>query len=317
MEELEGAARIAVHNCLAVKSGEKVIVITDEPLRSIGRLLWQESRNAGADAILVEIAPRSSHGEEPPEPLPRLMMGADVLIIPTSKSMSHTKARREACKAGARCVTLPGIREETFRRALNADYEEIALVTKRVAELLSNGERAEVVTRSGTEITMSLSGRAGYADTGLVHKPGDFSNLPAGEAYIAPVEGSAEGVIVVDGAIADKGEINEPLRLSVKRGYVEKIEGGKLAEHLEGLVEPFGRPARNIAELGIGTNPKAKLIGSVLEDEKVLGTVHIAMGDNISMGGKVKVSSHLDGILLKPTVRIDGRVIMEDGALRI
>lgn len=317
MEKLEEAARIAIRNCLAVKRGEKVVVITDHPLTPIGRLLWEEAKNMGAEAIFVEITPRSSHGEEPPEPLPKLMMGADVLIIPTTRSMSHTKARREACKAGARCVTLPGIKEETFRRALNADYTQIAQLSESLAGLLTQGEEAEVLTPAGTKIGMSLKGRGGHADTGLVHRPGDFSNLPAGEAYIAPVEGTAEGVIFVDGAILDKGKIEEPIRLSVKAGYVEEISGGKLAETLESLIEPFGKPARNVAELGIGTNPKAKLVGSVLEDEKVLGTVHIAMGDNITMGGKVKVPSHLDGILLKPTLKIDGRLIMEDGELRI
>lgn len=317
MGELEQAARIAVRNCLAVREGEKVVVITDRPQRPIAELLWEECSSIGTDAILVEITPRSSHGEEPPEPLPGLMMEADVLIIPTSKSMSHTKARREACKAGARCVTLPGIREETFRRALNADYTQIAELSRKLADLLSQGEEAEVLTPAGTSIRMSLQGRAGYADTGLVHKPGDFSNLPAGEAYVAPVEGSAEGVIVVDGAIADEREMEEPVRIPVKRGCAEGIRGGKLAERLENLIEPFGQPARNIAELGIGTNPKAQLIGSVLEDEKVLGTVHIALGDNITMGGKVKVSSHLDGILLKPTLKVDGKVIIEDGVLKI
>lgn len=266
---------------------------------------------------MVEITPRSSHGEEPPEPLPKLMREADVLIIPTTKSMSHTKARREACEAGARCVTLPGIRKETFQRALNADYTQIAELSRRLAGLLSEGEEAEVVTPAGTHIRMSLRGRAGHADTGLVHKPGDFSNLPAGEAYIAPVEGSAEGVIVVDGAIADQGKMEEPIRLVVKEGYAVQISGGRLAADLESLLKPFGKPARNIAELGIGTNPKARLIGSVLEDEKVLGTVHLALGDNKSMGGRVKVPSHLDGILLKPTLKIDGRVIMEGGVLKI
>ncbi len=317
MDELEQAARIAVGDCLAVKEGEKVLVITDRPLRPVAELLWEECKGRGTDAILVEISPRSSHGEEPPEPLAGLMMKADVLIIPTSKSMSHTNARREACRAGARCVTLPGIREETFRRALNADYTRIAELSRKLADLLTQGEEAQVLTPAGTNISFSLKGRAGHADTGIVHKAGDFSNLPAGEAYIAPVEGTAQGVIVVDGAIADKGEIEEPIRIPVKDGYAEGISGGMLAGSVESLIEPFGKPARNIAELGIGTNPKAKLIGSVLEDEKVLGTVHIALGDNLSMGGTVKVPSHLDGILLKPTLEIDGRVIMEDGTLRI
>lgn len=317
MDELRRAAQTAVSNCLRVRRGETVLVITDEPLRKIGYLFWGVAKDLGAEAILTELIPRESHGEEPPQALAKFMKEADVLIIPTSMSLSHTDARREATKAGARCVTLPGIREETMCRALNADYEKIAGRSRKVSQILSEGKKAEVTTPAGTQITMSLEGRQGHADTGLVFNPGDFSNLPAGEGYIAPIEGTAEGKIVIDGAIADTGVMDEVIELTVREGFVEEIKGGRWAKYLRGLVEPHGRPGRNIAELGIGTNDKAKLIGNVLEDEKVLGTVHIAMGDNASMGGNVSVASHLDAILLKPTLRVDGKVIMEGGKLLV
>ena len=317
MDELRKAAQTAVNNCLRVQRGETVLVITDEPLRKIGYLFWEAAKDLGAEAMLTEIVPRQSHGEEPPPALAKFMKEADVLIIPTSMSLSHTDARRAATQAGARCATLPGIREETMRRALNADYEKIAERSRKVAQILSDGRRAEVSTPAGTQITMSLEGRKGHADTGLVFNPGDFSNLPAGEGYIAPIEGTAEGRIVIDGAIADTGVMDETIELTVRGGFVEEIKGGKWAKYLQELVEPHGRPGRNIAELGIGTNDKARLIGNVLEDEKVLGTVHIAMGDNASMGGNVSVASHLDGILLRPTLQIDERVIMEGGKLLV
>lgn len=317
MDELRRAAQTAVSNCLRVRRGETVLVITDEPLRKIGYLFWGVAKDLGAEAILTELIPRESHGEEPPQALAKFMKEADVLIIPTSMSLSHTDARREATKAGARCVTLPGIREETMCRALNADYEKIAGKSRKVAQILSEGKKAEVTTPAGTQITMSLEGRQGHADTGLVFNPGDFSNLPAGEGYIAPIEGTAEGKIVIDGAIADTGVMDEVIELTVREGFVEEIKGGRWAKYLRGLVEPHGKLGRNIAELGIGTNDKAKLIGNVLEDEKVLGTVHIAMGDNASMGGNVSVASHLDAILLRPSLKVDGKVIMEEGKLII
>ena len=317
MDKLSQAARVAVKNCLKVKPNESVLVITDQPLRKIGYAFWQAAKQAKAEAILLEILPRKSNGAEPPSAVAEMMKEFDVLIIPTSKSMSHTKARRDACKAGARCVTLPGIIKDTMERTLNADYNKIAKLSHKVAKVVSKGKKAQVTTPAGTDITMSIEGRACEADTGLVHKKGDFSNLPAGEAYIAPVEGTANGVIVVDGAMAGPGLVTKPIKLFVKGGYAVKIEGGKNADLLKKMIEPFGMLARNVAELGIGTNYKAKITGSVLEDEKVLGTVHIAIGDNKSMGGKVSVSSHLDGILLKPTLRIDGKIVMKDGILRV
>ena len=317
MDKLSQAARAAIKNCLKVKPNESVLVITDQPLRKIGYSFWQAAKQAKAEAILLEIMPRKSNGAEPPSAVAEMMKEFDVLIIPTSRSMSHTNARRGACKSGARCVTLPGISKDTMERTLNADYNRIAKLSRKIAKIVSKGKVAQVTTAAGTNISMSIKGRVCQADTGLVHKKGDFSNLPAGESYIAPVEGTASGIIVVDGAMAGPGIVSRPIKLFVKHGYVTKIEGGRNADLLNKMIEPFGKPARNIAELGIGTNYKATIVGSVLEDEKVLGTVHIAIGDNKSMGGRVSVPSHLDGILLKPTLRIDGKIVMKDGVLRV
>lgn len=315
MNNLLQAARVAMSNCMALKKGESVLVITDEPERKIGYALWEAAKELASEAMLLEILPRSSNGEEPPEMVAKFMKEFDVLMIPTSKSMSHTKARREACEAGVRCATLPGILEDTMERTLNADYNEIAKRSIRLAEIVSGGKTAKVTTPAGTDITMSIEGRECHADTGLVHKPGDFSNLPAGEAYIAPIEGTANGVIVVDGAMV--GKVKKPIQIMVKDGYATQITGDKSAEELEKMLEPFGQLGKNVAELGIGTNHKARIVGSVLEDEKVMGTVHMALGDNKSMGGNVSVPSHLDGILLKPTLWIDDKKIMENGELKI
>jgi leucyl aminopeptidase (aminopeptidase T) len=315
MEKLFKAAQVAMSNCMALKKGESVLVITDEPERKVGYALWEAARELASEAMLLEILPRSSNGEEPPQMVAKFMKDFDVLMIPTSKSMSHTKARREACEAGVRCATLPGIIEDTMERTLNADYNEIAKRSIKLAEMVNGGKTARVTTPAGTDITMSIEGRECHADTGLVHQPGDFSNLPAGEAYIAPVEGTANGIIVVDGAMV--GKVKKPIRIVVKDGYATQITGGSSAEELEKLLEPFGQPGRNVAELGIGTNHKAKIVGSVLEDEKVLGTVHMALGDNQSMGGNVSVPSHLDGILLKPSLWIDDKRLMENGQLKI
>lgn len=317
MEELLNSARIAVHNCMGVKKGENVLIITDEPLRKIGLSLWLAAKEIAGEAMLLEITPRSSNGEEPPPSVADFMKRFDVLLIPTSKSMTHTKARRDACHAGARIATLPGITEDSMKRTLSADYNKIAQRSQKLMKILSDKKEARVKTPAGTDITLSLEGRTWNTDTGLYHQPGSYGNLPAGEVFIAPLEGTANGIIMVDGAMAGVGVIKKPIKLVVRNGYATEITGDNSAKDLEKTIEPFGKPGRNIAELGIGTNDKAKIIGMVLEDEKVLGTVHMAIGDNKSMGGEVSVQSHLDGILLKPTLEIDGEVIMKDGVLKI
>jgi leucyl aminopeptidase (aminopeptidase T) len=161
---------------------------------------------------------------------------------------------------------------------------------------------------------MSIEGRNGIADTGLLTERGAFGNLPAGEAFLAPVEGTAAGTIVVDGSVGDSGALTDPITLVVSAGYVTEIRGDA-SGGLEKLLQPHGRDAYSIAELGIGTNDRARIVGNVLEDEKVLGTVHIAMGNNAFMGGKVNVPSHHDAVLRRPDLLIDGTAIMRAGEI--
>lgn len=316
-EDVRRAAHTALAQCMGVSAGESVLVVTDDKLREIGYALWEAARSLGAEAMLLEIIPRARNGEEPPAAVARIMKSVDVVLAPTSKSLSHTAARREACAAGARIATLPGITRDAMIRTLSADYARIAELSKRVADILTSGTTARVVSPSGTDITMSLEGRTGHPDTGIYRLPGDFGNLPAGEAYIAPVEGTATGVIVVDGAMAGAGVLEDHIRMKVEEGYVTEISGGEAARALEQAIAQLGRPARNIAELGVGTNDRAVITGKVLEDEKVLGTVHIAIGNNVSFGGTVDVPSHLDGIILKPTLVVDGVTVIEEGTLRV
>ncbi len=316
-EDLRRAAHTALAQCMGVSSGESVLVITDEKLREIGYALWDAARSLGAEAMLLEMIPRTRNGEEPPAAIATIMKAVDVVLAPTSKSLSHTAARRAACAAGARIATLPGITREAMVRTLSADYAHIAEVSRKIAGILTSGKAARVVGPSGTDITMSLEGREGHPDTGIYRLPGDFGNLPAGEAYIAPVEGSAAGVIVVDGAMAGAGVLEDRITMKVEGGYVTEISGGQAAKALEDAIAHLGKPARNIAELGVGTNDRAVITGKVLEDEKVLGTVHIAIGNNVSFGGTVDVPSHLDGIILKPTLVVDGVAVIEDGVLRV
>ena len=168
---------------------------------------------------------------------------------------------------------------------------------------------------AGTNVLLPVAGRTALASTGLFRERGQWGNLPTGEAYLAPLEGRSSGVVVVDGSMAGIGVTTQPIRIVVENGYATEITGGREADELIALLEPHGRDARNVAEFGIGTNDRAKLSGVILEDEKVMGTIHIAFGDNKSMGGRVGVASHLDGLVTQPTVWFDERKIMDAGRL--
>jgi len=315
--ELYSASLIAVRDCMGLKPGEKVLVITDEPLRTIGYALWKAAKDLGNEVLLIEILPRASNGAEPPPEVAELMKMVDVALCPTSKSLTHTDSRRAASAKGVRIGTLPGVTEEIMIRCMNADYDKIAQRTFALCKLLEKASTVRVTAPAGTDITMPIKGRTAHSSSGLFREKGQWGNLPTGEAYLAPVEGQSEGVVVVDGSMAMVGMVKTPIRIQVKKGYAEDISGGEEAQRLIALLEPHGKDARTVAEFGIGTNDKAILTGNILEDEKVMGTIHIAFGDNKSMGGSVRVASHLDGLITRPTVWLDETMIMNNGKVLV
>ncbi|MBA4311534.1 MAG: leucyl aminopeptidase [Chlorobiaceae bacterium] len=315
--ELYSASLIAVRDCMGTKSNEKVLVVTDEPLRTIGYSLWQAAKDLGTEVMLIEMLPRKTNGEEPPAEVAELMKKVDVVLCPTSKSLTHTDARRNASAVGTRIATLPGVTEEIMIRCMNADYNRIAERTFKICAMMKKTDAIRVTASSGTDITMPIKGREAHASSGLFREKGLWGNLPTGESYLAPLEGLSNGIVVVDGSMASVGMVKVPIRIVVKDGYATEITGGDEAKRLRELLEPHGKDAYTVAEFGIGTNDKAILTGKILEDEKVMGTIHIAFGDNKSMGGSVRVASHLDGLIKEPTVWFDDKMIMKDGKFLI
>ncbi len=315
MSELNNAALLALRDYMGLQFDETLLIITDETKLEISRALLEAGKTLCHEALLLEMKQRDINGQEPPPQIAELMKKVDVVICPTAKSLTHTKARRDAAEAGVRVGTMPGISIETMVRCLNADAERIINLTKYVEDKLNSVSEIRVVTESGTDIVMPMKGRKVLPSTGVLRNKGSWGNLPSGEVYLAPWEDKSEGVVIVDGSMAGVGMVSTPIRIEVKKGYAEKIEGGEEAKKLISLLEKPGREARAVAEFGIGTNYKAQLCGQILEDEKVYGTIHIAFGNNMSMGGKISVSSHLDGLVKDPDVYLDGVLIMKKGKL--
>lgn len=318
LTKLDSASIKAIKECMAVKKNEKILIITDEIKREIGYSLYANALRLGYKVLFVETKSGKINGEEPSEEIAHLMQQFDVVFIPTAKSLTHTDARRNASKKGVRIATFPGITKEVMIRGLNADYKKISKLSIKLKKVLEQGKEIRVTAPAGTDISFSIKGRTAFASKGLFHKKGESGNLPTGETFLAPVEGTSNGVFVVDGSMAGLGLIKKNnIRIEVKNGFAGKITGGFTAGRLKKMLDSVGKNARNIAEFGIGTNDRAKLSGILLEDEKVMGTVHIALGNNVSMGGNVNVPIHLDGVIKEPTVYMDGKEIMKDGILLI
>ncbi|WP_232687157.1 aminopeptidase [Halobacterium zhouii] len=310
MADLRSAAETAIEQCLGVEAGESCAVVTDDKRQPIGEALYEVASEVTEDVTIIRYPPGDQHGEEPPAPVAAAMADSDVFVAPTTKSISHTRARGEANEAGARGATLPGITEEVFTTGLDADYETIREHCEDVLAQVEDAEEIQVTTPAGTDITFEPGEREWRDDTGIVHDPGAFSNLPAGEVFVSPE--NANGTFVVDGTMMPHELLDEgqELRFEVEDGFVTSISDDDVREQVETASEEVGQDAYNLAELGIGTNVAVTdLVGSVLLDEKAAGTVHIAIGDDAGIGGDTDAPLHLDGIIREPTVYADGEEI--------
>jgi leucyl aminopeptidase (aminopeptidase T) len=316
MSDLDPAVRTVVRDCLAVREGEDVLVIANPATQRIGERLRDEAQEAGAEAILALIAERSSHAEEPPAAIAAAMLASDVILAPTVQSLSHTAARRAATDAGARVATLPGVTEEMLARVMSADMAELRRRGHALAKILTRGNAARITCPRGSDLRLSLEGRNGIPDAGELADPGAFGNLPCGEGFISPIETAGEGRLVVDGTIASIGIPVEPAELEVETGALVATRG-EAGERLLELLSAHGPEATHVAELGIGTNEKAILSGELLEDEKILGTVHLAFGASAGIGGTVQVPVHLDCVVMEPDLTIDGEPVVGGGRLLV
>jgi leucyl aminopeptidase (aminopeptidase T) len=312
--DFEQALRRLLVECMGLGRGESCLVVCDTGRTGIGTSFCEAAKQVTAEAKLFVVQPPGVQGWQPDTlvPLEKEMASPDVILLLTGQSLSHTDARRRAVKRGARLASMPGITREMLLRAGRADYQQISKKSRRLRKVLTDAEVLSVETELGTAINFSVRGAQGHMEDGLYNRAGTWGNMPAGEACIGPNQGSAEGVIVVDWSMSSIGRLEEPLIIRVEGGRAVAIKG----KHANALLERlslFGPSAFTVAEFALGTNGWAQLSGVVLEDEKVFGTAHFALGNNISFGGTTDVPIHLDGVLRAPTVTVDGRRIMKRG----
>ncbi len=313
MDDLHGAAELAVAQ-LGVRRGERVAVLHNAAQSAIAEALAAAARAAGGDVSVVGFATLPGHGVEPPEEVARAIAGADVCFAATDTSLSHTRARLAGTARGARFASLPTVTPDIFRRAIPIDYAEMTRRGAEIAALITRVDEIRITSPQGTDVTLVVRGRDGRNDDGDLRAPGAFGNLPAGEAYVAPVEVEGDGVLVFDGSVAGFGLLEEPMLVELARGRLVSASGAAGA-WLEAALDAGGEGGRGVAELGIGTNPAATLSGVVLEDEKIMGTAHVAFGSSAGIGGVVQAAVHVDSVMLEPTIEIAGEPVVAGGRL--
>ena len=316
LEEMKGA-RILVDICGAVRIAEKVVIATDKNKLHIADIIAKACIERGAEPVVISMIPRKNHGEEPPMPFAATLREADVVFAVTSFSLFHTNARIEACKNRVRWVNLPDFSMQMLREGgLFVDFHKQRVKAEKIGQILSSGLSVCVITDKGTDIQFSIAGRDAIVESGISDKPGMVNSPPDIECCIAPLEGTAEGKIVIDGSIVlpGLGLLKEDVILYVSKGFVKKIEGSQEAVLFKKILNKAKeKEVFNIGEFGIGLNPKCKICGSMLEDEGVYGTIHFGIGDNHTIGGCIESSMHTDVVVKKPTVIIDKKMVIKSG----
>lgn len=308
MDSMNEAAEVVLRKCMGLKENEQYVVITDEFAEDIGKVLYEEGKKITEDSYLLKVPLQKELKVSTPKVAEEVLKSSpSVVVIPTKNSYTHMDATVEACSNGSRIATLPGVTKEIFQRTLNINYEELRKEGKKLKEKMEKASYAKVKTKSGTDVKLNIPNRI-VPDLGEFQKPGKYGNLPTGEIFTAPDEREVNGKIVID----SMQKIAKPkTKVIVYKGEVQEVEGDKgfrekLWSHKNG---------RNIAELGIGLNPEATIIGNILEDEKVKGTCHIAFGKNSDFGGKIDSDIHWDAILIQPDIWLDEEKIMDSGKL--
>jgi len=314
-DEEKSIGRMVFEKSFEIKNDENVLIVCDTGKREEASIFFESAKQYTSNLFCIVFDGMTENAQMPPEEIAEAMKSSNIAILTTTYSLSHTQARRAASAAGARIASMPNITLEMMKRTLVADSRTMRTDSEKIAALLTSGDQVRISSTQGTNLSLSIHGRVGIPDTDTLTHPGDFGNLPAGEAFIAPIEGTANGLLIVDGAIADI-ELDAPVEIIIRDGIAETISGGEAARELLRRMNDAGDKARVLCELGIGTNPAARLSSNVLEAEKIYGTCHVAFGDNSTFGGTNFAPFHTDCVIADPTVTIDKRVVVKDKTIR-
>jgi 2,5-dihydroxypyridine 5,6-dioxygenase len=313
--QLPGARRL-VDVCAGIQPGEVVAIVSDTNRpESIRQAVARAVLERGATPVVI-VSPPVPSGAEPPGPVAAAMAAADVILAPTSGAIYHTKSLLVAVERGARFLAMTAYTPEVLQRGgIFADFPSLAPRVRRLTELLTDASEAHVTAPGGTDLRVRLDGRAAVPIFGTARNPGERTGCPDVESFIAPLEMSAEGVIVVDASASIVGVLDEPLRITIGGGRAVAIEGGG-AERITSALDATGHPdAYTLAELAFGLNPDGIVRGVIVEDEGVAGTGHVALGSNVFFGGTSAAPIHLDFVYHRPTLDLDGQTVIRDGEL--
>lgn len=319
IEMMPGAMK-AVNQCAGVKPGENVVIACDTNKMRLAEALAAAAYAVGGIPTITVFPPTGAHGAQVPEPVVGACARSDVFFLPTTWSMTHTDARIEAIKNGARGTTMCEVTEDCLcTGGILADYEENDRLGRNLGAVIGKGKKIRMTSSAGTDLTGEITERPVQYETGLFREPGQFAALPNSELNISPIERTTEGVIVGNVRLMGFGILrDEPVTIEVKAGEVIRITGGKAADYLNETLKSFDdQKAYNLAEFAVGLNPFCRSYATNLEDLGKLGFGHHGIGSSYAIGGDVLAPCHIDVIYSEATLEIDGQIILDKGTVLV
>jgi 2,5-dihydroxypyridine 5,6-dioxygenase len=318
-----------------VEPGMNVLVLTDT---AHDPRVWQAVMSivadCGAEPTVALFDPRPADYYNPPKTVCQAMLGSDVNVLLATTGMLHSEAAMEAMTKGVPSICMDGgMTLEMFQAgAVTADYAEVAWLKYKVASsVFGVGARlVRVTSEHGMDLTYSVENRVyvppqprGDRDPLRVWRRAEEGRktslyacvYPTGEFNVPPVEGSANGTAVIDLTMHRFGRLLSPIHLDVREGRIVEIRGGAEARELEAYLSRYGDENAYCfpTEASIGVNPAARVTGNQREDKNIFGSIHFGLGTNVDVGGTLRSKIHMDGVVLRPTMYVDGKEQIRNG----
>lgn len=312
-------------------SGDEVLVITDDI--EVGKFFSKESKMIGASINVVHLYPETRPVNKLCAPLESSIRSSDIVLTVFKKIPQEFKFRSQIISLivnsnKPRLAHMPDVDMDIIKNCiLRTNYHEIQRLGSLLIQGIARARNVRIVSSNGTNLLLDLGAWDLLADADYrqIETPGTWGNLPLGEVFKIPTNGSAKGTLVVDGAVPktilskdkkitlliDKGTVTDIIDESGARfkEYLDKLNAEALDEEKEGIFK--------ISELGIGINRRARKTCNAIEYEKRYGTIHVALGDNRQLGGDIKAPEHIDMMIESPTLYFDNIRIMSNGKFEL
>lgn len=318
MNNIKRAIEVLLTTCSECKNDENILIVTDDSSFEIADIMWQMMEDY-PNKTLIKMTDREMHGEEPNDLVAISMLKSDVIFGCTSVSLYHSNARKNAVKNNARFINMADYSMPMLENGgLHGDFIAYREDCSHLDKKLKNRDKLHLTSPNGTDFRCSIKGIAPTPQYGRSVKNGETSSPPDVECATCAIEGTGDGKVIIDASIPHPrlGLLENPIELYFEKGILKDIIGKEEADILSEILKEFNdEKIYIVGEIGLGLNDSCKLSGNMLEDEGCAETCHIALGDSLGFGGNTESDYHLDLIFHKPSVEVDGEMIMEEGKI--